>query len=158
MMLLRNTLFCALGVAFTAGSLSARQSDWTETDKLFAPVPLFADQYARSVAVHEGTLVVGSLEPSGSPQVREGAAYVYSRSPTGWTLQERLQAPDKAIFDNFGLDVSIWDGTIAVGTPRDDNENGTDAGSVYVFESSSGAWQFQTKIIPGDSDTNDFFG
>jgi hypothetical protein len=51
------------------------------------------------------------------------------------------------------------DGTTAViGAFRDEDPNGSRAGSAYVFKQEGGAWSEQTKLAPEDGDSEDAFG
>jgi len=109
--------------------------------------------------VHGDTVVVGTLEPSlMGLKTREGAAYVYRRSSTGFAFDEKVQAPDKAFQDRFGRAVAVWGSTIVVGSPEDDNANGTEAGSTYVFESTPTGWLFRQKLLSPTAGDDFFFG
>ncbi len=57
--------------------------------------------------------------------------------------------------DNFGDVVAIEDGIVAVGAPRDDDNN-TDSGSVYLFNALTG--EQVDKLLATDGGTQDRFG
>ena len=61
-----------------------------------------------------------------------GYAYVFTRSGTDWTEQAKLLASDEAAHSQFGLSVSI-DGDYAIIGARQDDDNGYNSGSAYVF-------------------------
>lgn len=48
--------------------------------------------------------------------------------------------------------------TTVVGALRDEDPNGEDAGSAYVFTQANEGWQRQTKALPHDNGSFDFFG
>ena len=86
-----------------------------------------------------------------------GAAYVFQRSGTDWTQQEKLTPDDTAAGDRFGLSVSISGDYIIVGAPFS-NPAGLDAGAAYVFVRSGSTWSQQSKLTADDAAANDFFG
>jgi hypothetical protein len=64
-----------------------------------------------------------------------GAAYVLERQGLGWRLIAELVASDGVPLDQFGYDVALLaDGTAFIGSIFNDNENGENAGAVYVFD------------------------
>ncbi len=62
-----------------------------------------------------------------------GAAYVFQRTGTVWSEDLKIFASDGAKGDFFGEAVSVFESTVLVGAPRDDDA-GTSSGSVYVYE------------------------
>ncbi|MBK8148625.1 MAG: FG-GAP repeat protein [Acidobacteria bacterium] len=90
-------------------------ANWELQQKLTMPI---ADAQATalfglSVAVSGDTLIVGSPNQDNGSNTDQGAAYVYVRSGTTWTFQQRLRQSDGAVGDNFGWSVAI-DGNTAV--------------------------------------------
>jgi hypothetical protein len=77
-----------------------------------------------------------------------------------WNEKMKLAASDGDDQDEFGRSVAISkDGTTAlIGAPTDDEPNGTDDGSAYVFSQSDGAWTEETKLSASDSDGLNLFG
>ena len=77
-----------------------------------------------------------------------------------WSQQMELVADDRDENDYFGSSVAVsGDGTTAViGALGDDDPNGEDAGSTYVFENADGEWTQQSKLAPDDGDDGDKFG
>ena len=75
------------------------------------------------------------------------------------TLNEaaKLVAPDGAEGDDFGYSVSVSGDTAVVGA-RSDDDNGSGAGSVYVFIRSGDLWTLQTKLTAFDGAVNNSFG
>jgi hypothetical protein len=60
-----------------------------------------------------------------------GSVYVFTRTGSTWTQQQKLVASDGAAGDYFGFG-SLDGDTAFIGAPYDD-DNGVDSGSVYVF-------------------------
>ena len=72
-----------------------------------------------------------------------GAAYVYERINGGWQQVAKLTASDGVDGENgdfLGISLAISGDTIVLGSALDDNENGTDAGAVYVYVKPAGGW------------------
>jgi len=76
------------------------------------------------------------------------------------TQQARLLPDDGDNRDDFGVSVTLSsDGTTAlVGAKKDEDPNGEEAGSAYVFDRSGGSWTQQAKLLPDDGDSGDWFG
>jgi len=80
-------------------------------------------------------MVVGAFEDNGGGSGSwEGSAYVFTRSGTTWTEQQKLTASDAAAGDLFGSSVSTDGDTLMVGA-RGDDDGGSESGSAYVFAS-----------------------
>jgi hypothetical protein len=87
------------------------------------------DFFGRSVAISGDTVVVGAFLHDTAAGNDSGAAYVFVRSGTTWSLQQKLTADDAAPSDSFGYAVAI-DGTSVVVGARG---AGTSGGAAYVF-------------------------
>ena len=114
------------------------------------------DDFGRSVAISGDVVAVGSMNDS-SAASNAGAVYIFARSGSNWTYQATLTAGDAADSDHFGTSVALDNGTVVAGAP-DDDDNGTDSGSVYVFTGSGSTWTQQAKLIPSDGAANKQFG
>ena len=96
-----------------------------------------------------------------------GSAYVFvqnSDEENGdeWEEQTKLLTSDGVAGDVFGAWVSIDRDTAVIGAALD-NDNGSDAGSAYVFarnsdEENDDEWQEQTKLLASDGTAGDIFG
>lgn len=65
--------------------------------------------------------------------------------------------PSDGPVEGFAWDLDLDGDTALVGAPQDD-VNGTDSGSAYVFERVDGAWVEQAKLVPSDGEENQAFG
>ncbi len=99
--------------------------------------------------------------------VADGSVYVYERSgPINWAGPiDTLTAPAPSTADGqFGWSVAVQGTTLVVGHRLEDNDAGDpngiqfDAGAVWVYEGSPGAWGAPTKLVPGDSASANTFG
>ncbi|MFN0242159.1 MAG: hypothetical protein ACKVWV_04635 [Planctomycetota bacterium] len=107
--------------------------------------------FGRSVDLDGDTLVVGAQGYNPAPQPGGiGAAYVYRRVGSAWTLEARLLASDGVPGDAFGRSVAIDGDTVAVGAGLEDHDGFNAAGAVYVFVRSGGVWTEQAKLVASD--------
>jgi hypothetical protein len=110
------------------------------------------------VAISVNTAVIGAEKDDTPGGADAGSAYVFVRSGTTWSQQAKLTASDGADDDRFGGSVAVAEDTAVVGSGRDDNEAGTDAGSAYAFVRSGTTWTEQDKLTAPDGDSEDRFG
>ena len=105
------------------------------------------DLFGRTIDIDNGIVAVTARDSF------EGSAYLFDAS-TGEQLF-KLIPTDGEDRDQFGHGIAIEDGIVAVGAPRDD-DNGTDSGSVYLFNASSG--EQVDKLLANDGGLQDRFG
>ncbi|MCP3962331.1 MAG: DUF11 domain-containing protein [bacterium] len=131
-------------------------TSWVEQQKLTASDAAAVDLFGESVAISGETAVVGSAwdDDAGG---HSGSAYVFVRSGTSWTQQQKLTASDAAIGDEFGRAVAISGDDVVIGARLDDDA-GTDSGSAYVFVRSGVSWAEQQKLTASDAEAEDLFG
>ena len=70
----------------------------------------------------------------------------------------KITASDAAADDHGGESVSISGDYAVVGARLDDNDNGTDAGSVYIFKRTGTSWTQEAKLLASDGAAGDWFG
>ena len=137
----------AHGVNSSAGAayvFTRSGTTWTQQQALTSG-DAGALQFGSSVAVSGDSAVVGA--PSANSNA--GAAYVFTRSGTTWTHQQRLVASDGAAGYYFGT-VAIDGDTAVVGAF---GHNAT-----YVFTRSGTVWTQQQKLTASDAAVGDDFG
>lgn len=117
-----------------------------------------ADEYLGfAVALSEDTLIVGARKADVGGNIDQGAAYVFIRSGSTWSQQQKLVAIDGTEYDYFGFSVALDGDTALVGTWADVGDN-IDQGSAYVFTRSGLIWSQQQKLVAADGNDHDFFG
>ncbi|MBE5314054.1 MAG: fibronectin type III domain-containing protein [Xanthomonadales bacterium] len=131
---------------------------WTQQAQLTAGDGAAVDQFGWSLAVSGDTALVGAVFDDVGANSDQGSAYVFTRSGTTWTLQQKLTAGDGAASDQFGLSVALSGDTALVGAYRDDIGAISDQGSAYVFTRSGATWTLQQKLTAGDGAASDWFG
>lgn len=134
-------------------------TDWVQQQKLTGDDTAIDDQFGYSVAINEGTIVVGAPYDAGTAGAYQGSVYVFVRNGSVWTKQQKLRASDAGLADLFGSLVDINGETLVVGVPDDGSPLlGSSHGSAYVFVRNGSIWTQQQKIIANDASANDLFG
>jgi hypothetical protein len=112
------------------------------------------------VAIDGSTIVVGAPGESGRSTGAQGAAHVFVRNGTSWTLQQRLFADDGVDRDGFGGAVAIRGDRAVIGAQFSTIGGAEFRGSVYIFQRSTlnFAWSPEQKIVANDGGANDQFG
>ncbi|NOT00491.1 MAG: hypothetical protein HOP29_07675 [Phycisphaerales bacterium] len=129
---------------------------WTQQQKLTSPDAAADHQFGWSVSVSGDTVVVGARfdDDAGT---HSGSAYVFFRSGTVWTQQQKLAASDAAAGDEFGYSVSVSGNTAIVGA-RGDDDAGSLSGSAYIYVRNGGVWTQEQKLTALDAAGDDLFG
>ena len=134
---------------------------WTFQDQLLASDAETFDNFGRSLATTESTLVVGAEGDDtacpADPFCNSGAAYVFEEIGGTWTEDDKLVPSDPEEGDFFGRVVAIDATTIVVGAEEED-ESGSNAGAAYVFENDGGGWTEVEKLLADDGAKDDNFG
>ena len=122
--------------------------------KLTAPNGIPWTRFGWSVSVSSDAIAVGepysrrSREPGGY-EYSSGAAYVFAKPSEGWssTAEHReLPMPDIMPYDHYGSSVFTSGEVVVVGARDDDNENGLNAGSAYLFRMPTDGWASVTPL------------
>ena len=136
----------------------------SQTAKLTASDLAAYDMCGSGVGIDGDTVVVNSADDNDNG-VDAGSAYVFEKPPGGWvnmTETAKLTASDGAAVDQMGWFSAVISGnTVVLGAPWDDNENGTKAGSAYVYEKPPGGWVNMTetaKLMASDGAPGDELG
>ncbi len=110
------------------------------------------DRFGSSVGVCDSIAIVGSYR-NGDNGSDSGSAYLFDVT-TGQQIT-KLLADDGAAGDIFGQSVSISGNTAIVGAEHND-DSGTESGSAYLFDTSSG--KQIAKLLADDGAAGDRFG
>ena len=131
---------------------------WTERTKLAPENGGEEDFFGRTVAMAGDTAVVSAVLDADPNGERAGSAYVFERTDGGWRERVKLLPTDGDDRDVFGSAVAVADDTALVGAPGDEDPNGDDAGSAYVFQRTDSGWTERAKLAANDGDSEDNFG
>ena len=128
---------------------------WSEQQKLTTSDAATTDQFGHSVAISGETAVIGA-DLNDDVVSNSGSAYVFIRSGTTWSEQQKLTAGDAASGDRFGWAVAISGDTAAVGAIGN-SDAGVNSGSAYIFVRSGVTWTEQQKLTASDAAASDRF-
>ena len=142
---------------------------WSQAAKLTASDRVALDYFGYSVAVSDGTVLVGAYQDDDEDAVLEdsGSAYVFVKPSGGWDKWDagvdeektKLAASDAADDDYFGTSVALDGDTALIGAPGDDHGAGIDSGSVHVFtRDAQGDWDAGVKLTVNDGGPGVSFG
>jgi hypothetical protein len=125
---------------------------WTQQQKLTASDGAAQDRFGLCVAFEGDTALISA----GGDDNLTGSAYIFTRNGTTWTQQQKIYASDGAAGHVFGNFISLDGDTAVIGAPNDD-DNGIDSGSAYVFIRNGTTWTQQAKLLASDGAAGDLF-
>jgi hypothetical protein len=115
------------------------------------------DGFASFLAISGDVAIVGA-QFEDQLGTDAGAAYTFRQSGAQiWVPTGKLTAADGAPGDHFGFPVETSGKTMLVGA-LDDDDLGSSAGAVYLFDLVSGAWAQTAKLTAPDGGAGDQFG
>jgi hypothetical protein len=135
--------------------LASMAGNWTQKQKILPSDGEYANTFGWAVALSGNTALIGAPYDNDSGAL-SGSAYVFIRTGTTWTQQAKLLASDGAAGDWFGWTVALDNDTALIAAPQDD-DNGVDSGSAYVFIRTGTTWTQQAKLLASDGAAGDLF-
>ena len=110
-----------------------------------------------SVAIDGDRIVAGAY--AGHRTVGgAGAARIFARSGTTWTLEAQIEPGVPMVHDYFGASVAIEGDTVVVGASALETSNTDLPGAAYVFTRAGGVWQQQAQLLASNGEADDQFG
>lgn len=138
----------------------APSTDWstapTEQAILTASDAQADDQFGWDLDIDdEGEYIIVGAPYEDTTASGAGAAYIFTRSGSTWTQQQKIQASDAGADDQFGYGVAInSDATYAAVGAIGDDDQATNSGAAYVFTRSGSTWTQQAKLMDIYTSTN----
>ncbi len=123
------------------GSVSVYQiqaGGWQFVQKLTASDGKADEFFGSTVELQNGQAFIQASNGDAS-----GAVYVFTENGGIWSQTQKIVPNDPDPSQSFGIEMSIDDQTLALGSPYDTNEDG----SVYIFGWNGSAWVQQDKIL-----------
>ena len=108
---------------------NSTSGNWTQKQKLTASDGAEEDRFGQYVSVYNNTAVIGAFHDDD----KRGSAYVFEYSSGNWMQTAKLTASDGEVDDWFGQSVSVYNNTAVIGADHDDDDDGLNFGSAYVF-------------------------
>lgn len=110
------------------------------------------DYFGSSIALYRNTLAVGAHQDddkgSGS-----GSVYLYDLGKN--KSETKIAASDGEHQDNFGYSIALFENTLAVGAPKDDDKS-PNSGAVYLYDLAKN--NEETKLTASDAASHSHFG
>ena len=130
---------------------------WIETQTLHDDGGGPGDSFGNALAMQGDLLLIGA--PQGSVSgVAQGYVTVFEYQHPNWVEVQTLVAGDGELDDRFGRSLAVDGDRVLVGAPGDD-DNGSQAGAIYVFERfGGGPWTETQKFLPADGHPNASLG
>ncbi|MFV0542173.1 MAG: FG-GAP repeat protein [Marinicella pacifica] len=131
-------------------------SNWSQSQKLTASDGTDSDYFGTSVSLFNNQILIGSPgdDDKGSSS---GSAYIFEFNNNNWSQSQKIVAVDGADGDQFGHSVNLSGNRAFLGALNDD-DNGSNSGSAYVFEYNGSDWIQSQKIIDVNGEHGDTFG
>ncbi|MEM7296871.1 MAG: hypothetical protein AAF391_01230, partial [Bacteroidota bacterium] len=129
---------------------------WVQTDKFTGNDSILDDNFGRRVHLDGDRAIVG-VRGHIDQGVNEGAAYVFELQGNEWIQTAKLLRDDGDLGGEFGENILLR-GDRAVVSNMTDDDNGSSAGAVYVFDLIDGSWVQAPKVIPNDGGFAKRFG
>lgn len=108
---------------------------WEQVSKLTASDAYYSAYFGFSVSISGDYIVVGAS----NDRTGTGAVYVFFNNGNNWQQSAKLIAADGTSHDYFGCSVSIM-GDYFIAGAKNDDDNGEDSGSAYIFKRSGTSW------------------
>ena len=89
-----------------------------------------------------------------SPPSRLGRVYVFTKGVSGWHQTAELRGSDTTAADLFGGPAAVSGNVVAVSA----DQHASQAGRVYVFTETAGAWHQTAELKGSDTTAGDHFG
>jgi hypothetical protein len=121
---------------------SSRAGTARQVAELTAPDGQANDALGISLAVSGRTAVAGADQHRVGGATDQGAAYIFTKPPTGWrNARETAQLTDTRGEERelFGRTVAIWQNTVLAGAPDRGGEQ-PEQGAAYVFVKPAAGW------------------
>ena len=128
-----------------------------DEQKLFPLDGNAGDHFGYSVAIDNGSVLVGAFKADVQGVIDAGAAYIFAKTDDKWLQRAKLVAAPLGENDTLGGNVALKYPFAMLGVRnRDDAKK--DAGAVFAFEFDGTAWS-QTQILTAhDAKESDTFG
>lgn len=131
---------------------------WSFAQKLVPSDGTDDDQFGYAVALDGDTALVAAAFGDVGKNVNQGAVYVFTRGPGGWTQAQKLVADDGAAGDQFGWSIAVDGDLVIVGSRGSDIGANGSQGAAYVFARAGGTWTQAAKLVDSVGAANDQFG
>jgi hypothetical protein len=118
------------------------------------------DRFGNSISISNNTVVVGAPNEAPSSILNAGSAYVFIKTGTMWSQQDKITAGSGQTQSGalFGSSVAISNNTIVIGAYQDTQGTPVNTGAAHVYVRSGNTWTKQATLLASDRADGDRFG
>jgi hypothetical protein len=127
-------------------------SGWVQVQELLATdEDTEEERFGRSVAIDNGTVVVGSIDYNNGDHASSAFVFRFNAATSQWNQEQKLGTPSGS-----GT-VAISGDRILMGEANDD-QNGPATGAAYIFRFDGSSWSQEQKLLASDGAPFNAFG
>lgn len=142
------------GAAYVFENLAG---SWSQSQQITATDGLAGDNFGWSLSLSTDRLVVG-VKYGDNVNNNSGSAYIFDNTAGTWLQSDKVHEINANANNNFGVSVALFGDKVLVGSLNDD-ENGQNSGSAFIFSESVGSWNQVAKLFSSEGYmNNDGFG
>ena len=135
----------------------AKTGGWEQQALLKASDGHYKDYFGSAVAIYGETVMVGAPDAAHGGKAGVGAVYVFTRTGSSWTQQQKLEAPASSSGKKFGTALAISGATMLVGAKWNGSQ-GYRTGAAYIYSRLGTNWYPQQKLTASDAADGHLFG
>lgn len=128
---------------------------WQEEQQLYANDGAYFHLFGHHVDI-DGDVIAVTAERADGPYPLAGAAYVFRRTGSVWTVEQKLSSNGWTFHGEFGKAVSIDGGVAVVGSQA--TIYGPASGAAFVFRHGPSGWIDDRVLTAGDVKASSLFG
>uniref|UniRef100_A0A7S2WHY7 Uncharacterized protein n=1 Tax=Mucochytrium quahogii TaxID=96639 RepID=A0A7S2WHY7_9STRA len=133
----------------------APDGTWEQVARLTAPDGSLNDQFGKSVAMNNGTIVVGAWGEDINGIINVGAVYTFEKdSNQRWVFKSKLLPPSPSFKEYFGSALSIHKDTMVVGSRGFFNKTGR----AYIYKKGASGWALWKRMFSPYPEEQALFG
>ena len=136
-----------------------KNGKWEQQLRFKATQPTPEARFGHTFSMHKDTVAIAAWGEPVNDLMRVGAVYIYTRTPTGWSLLQRLTEPTVSEWAQFGMSVSLLEDTLVVSAPHNAVETASNAsGAAYVYKRRATEFELVTRLEADRPTTGDYYG
>jgi hypothetical protein len=133
-------------------------TNWVLMQKITDVIGAAGDQFGISVSISGNYVIVGASQDDVGANIDQGSASIYQLSGGIWVLMQKITDANGAVFDFFGISVSISGNYAIVGAYQDDISANADQGSAIIYQRVGLGWVKLQYVTDPAGNSGDWFG
>lgn len=147
-----------IGAAYIFSPNDIDPNIWDEVSKITGTGGAYGEHFGCSVSIDGDRAIAGAWQGDGGG-LGVGTAYIFESNdvdPDTWEQMAKLEAIEWGAGDKFGWSASI-SGDFAVVGAKNDDDNGAQSGSAFVFYYNGENWIQVDRLLASDGAATDYF-